>query len=263
MSLIRKYQANYRKHCIFIKNTHAMKAMIFAAGLGTRLKPFTNEHPKALAPINKRTLLEWNIRYLQQYGIDEVIINVHHFADQIIDTLKENEGFGSRYAISDERAMVLETGGGLKFAHPFFEHEKALLVMNVDILTNLNLHHLIAFHEKKQAAATLAITNRSSSRHLLFNENMQLCAWENTQTKEQKIARTESNLQPFAFSGIQIIGNELLHNMHHEGKFSIIDEYLYQAQHHSIVGFDHSGDMLIDVGKPESLEKAAQLFPIA
>jgi NDP-sugar pyrophosphorylase family protein len=240
-----------------------MKAMIFAAGLGTRLKPFTNEHPKALAPINNRTLLEWSIRYLQQYDIHEVIVNVHHFADQIIDTLKKNEGFGSRYTISDERAMVLETGGGLKFAHQFFEHEKALLVMNVDILTNLNLHRLIAFHEKEQAAATLAVTKRSSSRHLLFNENMQLCAWENTQTKEQKIARNESNLQPFAFSGIQIIGNELLHAMHHEGKFSIIDEYLYQAQQHSIVGFDHSGDTLIDVGKPESLEKAAQLFPIA
>lgn len=263
MSLIRKYQANYRKHCIFIKNTHAMKAMIFAAGLGTRLKPFTNEHPKALAPINNRTLLEWSIRYLQQYDIHEVIVNVHHFADQIIDTLKENDGFGSHYTISDERAMVLETGGGLKFAHRFFEHEKALLVMNVDILTNLNLHRLIAFHEKEQAAATLAVTKRSSSRHLLFNENMQLCAWENTQTKEQKIARNESNLQPYAFSGIQIIGNELLHAMHHEGKFSIIDEYLYQAQQHSIVGFDHSGDTLIDVGKPESLEKAAQLFPIA
>lgn len=240
-----------------------MKAMIFAAGLGTRLKPFTDKHPKALAEVNKRTLLEWNIRYLQQYGINDVIVNVHHFADQIIDTLKGNEGFGSRYAISDERAMVLETGGGLKFAHHFFEHEKSLLVMNVDILTNLNLHQLIAFHEQEQAAATLAVTKRSSSRHLLFNENMQLCAWENTQTKEQKIARKESNLQPYAFSGIQIIGNALLHAMHHEGKFSIIDEYLYQAQQHSIVGFDHSGDMLIDVGKPERIEQAAQLFPIA
>jgi NDP-sugar pyrophosphorylase family protein len=241
---------------------HAMKAMIFAAGLGTRLKPFTNEHPKALAPVNKRTLLEWAIRYLQQYDIHEVIVNVHHFADQIIDTLRENDGFGSRYYISDERAMVLETGGGLKFANSFFKDEKALLVMNVDILTNLNLHRLIAFHEQNQAAATLAITKRSSSRHLLFNEAMQLCAWENTQTKEQKIARKESNLHPYAFSGIQIIGNELLNHMHHEGKFSIIDEYLFQAQHHSILGFDHSGDILLDVGKPESLEKAAQLFPL-
>lgn len=232
--------------------------MLFAAGLGTRLKPFTNHHPKALAEVNGKTLLQHNIEYLQRYGIYDVVINVHHLADQIEEVLKNNKGFGSNVFISDERDAILETGGGLKKAQSFFEHEDSFLVMNVDVLTNLNLHKLIAAHTDDKIA-TLAVMQRDSSRHLLFDKEMMLCAWKNNNTGEEKIAFPKEDLHPFAFSGIQVLSPRIF-SMPFEGKFSMIDVYLHFAKEQLVKGFDHTGDVFIDVGKPESLAKAGALF---
>ena len=235
--------------------------MLFAAGLGTRLKPFTDHHPKALAKVNDVTLLEHNIRYLQRAGITDVIVNVHHFADQIEHILRGQLGFGSNVTISDEREEVLETGGGLKKAAPYFKGEQDFLVMNVDVLTNLDLAAFIRAHQASGSIATLAVMNRSSSRYFLFGEQMQLCGWQHNGTGEQRISRPSALLSPFAFSGIHVINQELLELMPPEGKFSMVDVYLEAAKTRQITGYDHSNDLFLDVGKPESLEKAAQLFP--
>ena len=233
--------------------------MLFAAGLGTRLKPFTDNHPKALATVNGKTLLEHNIRYLQRYGIYEVVINVHHFADQIEKILKDNNNFGSVVSISDERDMLLDTGGGIKKASSFFEWARPVVVMNVDVLTNLNLKNLIEAHQSNDVIATLAVMKRNSSRQLLYDEHMLLCGWANNQTGAQRIAREAIWLQPFAFSGIQVISPAII-NAPFNGKFSIIEVYLHYAKEHLIKGYDHTGDIFIDVGKPESIIEAEQIF---
>ncbi len=236
-----------------------MKAMIFAAGLGTRLKPFTENAPKALAKVAGKTLLERNIRYLQQAGIFDVIINVHHFADMIEDVVNTNNGFGSTITISDERNAVLETGGGLKKAAWFFANEPAYVVMNVDVLTNMNISKLIAAHQTGNTG-TLAVSKRPSSRQLLFNDAMQLCGWQNNATGEEKIARLDAATHPYSFSGIQVLTNDIWVDTPFDGKFSLIDLYLHAAKTKNISGFDHSGDIFIDVGKPESIAQAEALF---
>jgi NDP-sugar pyrophosphorylase family protein len=237
-----------------------MKAMIFAAGLGTRLKPFTDNNPKALAEVNDKTLLEHNIRYLQRFGIYEVVINVHHFADKIENVLFEHTHFGSDITISDERGEVLETGGGLKKAASFFEGERDFVVMNVDVLTNLDLAKMIAAHQASDAIGTLAVMQRDSSRHFLFDEHMHLAGWANNKTGEKKIARPAEILRPFAFSGIQVLSQKALQNIPFEGKFSLVDLYLHLAKTHILQGYDHTGNIFIDVGKPESIEQAEYLF---
>ena len=237
-----------------------MKAMLFAAGLGTRLKPFTDNNPKALALVNGKTLLEHNIRYLQRHGIDDVVINVHHFASMIEDVLEANKGFGSKITISDERLEVLETGGGLKKAAHLLHNSDPFVVMNVDVLTNLDLSKIIAAHKADNALATLAVMDRPSSRHFLFDRAMSLCGWVNNTTNEKKESRDMHHALPFAFSGIQVVSAAVLNDMPFEGKFSIVDEYLYLARQHTIRGYDHTGDVFIDVGKPESIEKAAGFF---
>lgn len=235
-----------------------MKAMLLAAGLGTRLAPFTNSHPKALAPVGGKTLLERNVRYLQAAGIRDVVINVHHFADQIEAAILEHDGWGSRITVSDERGAVLETGGGLKAAAPHFTGEAEFVVMNVDILSDLDLAELIATHRRSAALATLAVMHRSSSRYLLFDADHRLRGWRNEKTGELRGGGGE----PMAFSGIQVVSKELLNGIQREGKFSLIDVYLdAAAAGGSIRGFDHSGGKLLDVGKPEALELAAELFP--
>jgi len=233
--------------------------MILAAGLGTRLKPFTEKHPKALAMVNGKTLLEHNIVYLQQFGIRDVVVNVHHFATQIEEALQQNNGFGSRFQISDERHEVLETGGGLLHAFPLLGEEN-FVVMNVDILTNFNMAAMIDSHGKKNnPVATLAVMKRSSSRQLLFDKDFSLSGWRNKISNEEKISRA-TNSQEFAFSGIQIISPHFFSLNKMKGKFSVIDAYLDIAKANIIKGFDHTGDLLLDVGKSESLALAEQLF---
>ena len=233
--------------------------MIFAAGLGTRLKPFTDSHPKALAEVNGKTLLEHTIKYLQRFGIEDLVVNVHHFADQIEQAINDNSGYGSWVTISDECEEVLETGGGLKKAADHFTGDEPFVVMNVDVLTNLDLGKMIEQHKDSEAMATLAVMKRDSSRQLLFDEHMLLCGWTNTGTGEQKISREVLSMFPIAFSGVQVLSPAIL-DMPFTGKFSMIDVYLHFAKTNLIKGFDHSGNIFIDVGKPESLEKAAYLF---
>ena len=156
-----------------------MKALIFSAGKGTRLKPFTNQHPKALAKVNNIPLLERNIKYLQSFGINDFVINIHHFGEQIIDFLEENKFFDAKIEISDERAELLETGGGLLFARHFLEQETDFLVMNVDILTNLNIFNFVKFHQENKNIISLAVSDRKSSRKLLFDSQMTLNGWQN------------------------------------------------------------------------------------
>jgi NDP-sugar pyrophosphorylase family protein len=241
-----------------------MKAMILAAGLGTRLKPFTDKHPKALAMVNGKSLLQRNIEYLQKIGITEVLVNVHHFADQIIDAINTNHGWGSTVTISDETDAVLETGGGLKKAAWYFGNETSFLLINADILTNLDLDALVAQHTNKGALATLAVSDRNSSRYFLFDEAGKLCGWKNQNTGEYKpVHLNDSNtehLQAKAFSGIQVIDTKLLALMQREGKFSMVDVYLDLCATNTILAYDHTGATLLDVGKPESLALAATLF---
>ncbi len=180
--------------------------MIFAAGLGTRLKPFTNKHPKALAPVNGKSLLQRNIEYFASFGIKEIIINVHHFADQVLDLVHSNNNFGCDIVISHEIEEPLETGGGLKKAAWYFDGaDLPFFVMNVDILTNLDLEKIYAYHHEKKGIATLAVTNRKSSRSFLFDQENLLCGWENNQTGEQKISRTHNPLHPAAFTCVHVI----------------------------------------------------------
>ncbi len=162
------------------------RAMILAAGLGTRFKPWTDRHPKALAVINGKSLLQRNVEYLQRSGIREIVVNVHHFADQIVEALRAGRGWGSEIMISDETAAVLETGGGLKKARPWLE-EAPFVLMNVDILTDMDLGAMIADHFEHRPLATLAVTNRSTSRYFLFDGQDELCGWRNVQTGQERM----------------------------------------------------------------------------
>jgi MurNAc alpha-1-phosphate uridylyltransferase len=236
-----------------------MKAMILAAGLGTRFKPWTDQHPKALALVNGKTLLERNLVYLQSFGIKDVLVNVHHLPDQIRHAIIVNDGWGSNITISDESDEVLETGGGLKKAADYFD-EGSFVLMNADILTDLNLKKLLSFHEEKKPLVTLAVTDRKSSRYFLFDKNERLSGWRNTKTNEEKISIPGSGLKEKAFSGIHIISPEIFPLMHQRGKFSIVDVYLELAAAHTILGFDHSGSKLVDVGRTDAIAIAEKLF---
>lgn len=238
------------------------RAMIFAAGLGTRLKPFTDHHPKALAVVNGKPLLQRNIEYLQSFGIRDIIVNVHHFADQIEDFIHAHDGFGCRVILSHEKEEPLETGGGLMKAAPFFQEQTLpFVVINADILTNLDLTAMYRAHIAEKPLATLAVTHRESSRNLLFNEQMRLVGWRNRKTGAEKMARpTTAEPRPMAFSAIHIIEPELLGMVRQTGKFSIIDTYLDLAKDHDILGYAHDGDLVIDVGRPESVTEAEQYF---
>ncbi len=238
--------------------------MIFAAGLGTRFKPWTDQHPKALALVNGKTLLQRNIEYLQQYGIRRVVVNVHHFADQIIDAVEKNKGWGSEVVISDETDQVLETGGGLLKARPLLESYGPFVTINVDILTHLNLNRLIQYHQKQQALISFGVTSRTSSRNLLFDANLRLAGWKNNQTGETKLPVPDTDgslLRPMAYSCVVVFEPRIFSLIRQTGKFSIIDTYLDLAATQRIMGYDHSGDDLVDVGKPESVAIAEKLFP--
>lgn len=237
-----------------------MKAIIFSAGLGTRFKPWTDKHPKALAVINGKSLLQRNIEYLQQYGIKDVVVNVHHFADQIENAIQANNGWGSKVTISDERDVVLETGGGLLNAKPLLGHETFVSV-NADMLTDLDLHKMIAYHQAHKPLITIATTDRITSRYFLFDENNRLCGWRNTKSGEEKISIHKPGLKEKAYSTVAIFDPQVLNLIPFTGKFSLVDVYLALAPEHLILGYDHSGDKLLDVGKPESVSIAESLFP--
>lgn len=236
-----------------------MKALIFAAGKGTRLKPFTDHHPKALQPVNGIPLLERNIRYLQSYGINEFVINIHHFGEQIREFLEEKENFGAKIDLSDEKDELLETGGGLVFARKFLSEEKDFLIMNADILTDLDIREMIQYHQEKNDLVTLAVSERESSRKLLFNENLILKGWMNVSTGEQRLAEFNKGFKALAFSGVHCVSSEIFAKIKRKGKFSIMEEYLDLMLSENIHGFLHSAH-LVDVGRPESVLEAERYF---
>lgn len=236
-----------------------MKAMIFAAGLGTRLKPLTDNMPKALVPIAGEPLLEHIILKLKAAGFDEIIINVHHFADMVINFLKQNNNFGIRIEISDERDQLLETGGGIRKAAWFFDDGKPFLVHNVDILSNLNLADLYQSHVKADSLATLVVSQRDTFRYLLFDERNRLRGWINEKTGETKPGKFENidAYKKLAFSGIQILSPTVFERMRDcPEKFSIMDFYLSNAGLREIFGYIPDDYNMLDVGKLDILDDA-------
>lgn len=231
--------------------------MIFAAGLGTRLRPLTNHLPKALVPIMGHPLLEIAIRRLIHFGFREVIINVHHFAGQIENFLAERKNFGIDILLSHEKARPLETGGGLKHVQAQLE-DGPFLVLNADVLTNLDLAAFRHFHGQHRGLASLAIRQRQTSRYLLFDDRQQLVGWKNARTGEEKMARPNtSQVHPFGFSGIQILDPQIFSFMPEDKEvFSIIQVYLKAAQTENLFGYPHDADIWLDVGKPEQLAAA-------
>jgi NDP-sugar pyrophosphorylase family protein len=227
-----------------------MKAMIFAAGLGTRLRPLTNDKPKALVEYKGKALLQILIEKLINYNFTDIIINVHHFSQQIIDFIHKNNKFGINIQISDESEKLLDTGGGLFNAKNFFDNSP-FLVHNVDIISDINLQKLYNYHLQNKPIATLATQNRNSSKRLYFNNEKKLCKWKNEITGQEKIAKICKDTSPMAFSGIQIIDPKIFKFMT-PGVYSIIDTYLQIAKNSDIIYFDHSSDFWRDMGRPES-----------
>ncbi len=235
-------------------------AFIPSAGLGTRLYPLTKNKPKALVEIGGKSLLEHQLLKLKTAGVQEVVVNVHHFAEQIISFLAKNDNFGLNIRISDEREALLNTGGGLKQALSFFQENRPILVHNVDVFSDLDIYSLLQYHQEKKALATLVVRERSTSRYLQFDENNQLCGWENVKTSERKIARKTAVAQNYAFSGIQVVAPEILEKITEQGAFSVIDMYLRLAQNQKICGFVDSQSRWKDLGKYEELAEMEELF---
>lgn len=238
-----------------------MKAMILAAGLGTRLFPLTNNKPKALVKIAGKPLLEWTITKLISSGFTEIIINVHHFADQIIEFINSKNCFDITIEISDERDKLLNTGGGLKKAAWFFNNNEPFLLHNVDILSSINLKKFYEFHIQKKPVVTLAVSKRKTTRYLLFDENGVLCGWRNEKQNKEIITRKKyPALTKMAFSGIHIIDPSIFSLMPPDDEFSIIDFYLNISKKNLIIEFEHSAQGWIDLGKAENIEKAEKYF---
>jgi len=234
-----------------------MKAMIFAAGKGERLKPITSRMPKALVEVNGKPLLQRVIERLISFGVNEIIINVCYFAEQIMDFVKARDSFGIRIEFSDEREKLLDTGGGLKKAAWFFDEPSPFLLHNVDIITNLDFNRMLEFHKTHNALATLAVRRRDSSRRLLFNAEQKLCGWENEKIGERILIRDSLDaLKPLAFSGVQIVSPSIFNMMPARDVFSIIELYLNLAAGNKILAFRHDSDYWFDVGTPEKLKEA-------
>jgi mannose-1-phosphate guanylyltransferase len=240
-----------------------MKAMILAAGLGTRLRPLTDKRPKALVEVAGRTLLEITLRRLRAFDVREVIVNVHYFADQIVRYLKANTYFGMRIEISREE-VLLDTGGGLKKAAWFFQEDSAsrnesFIVHNVDVISTIDLVKMVEAHEASDALATLAVQKRESSRQLLFDEHLQLCGRRSGRDREPEIVRASPRMEALAFSGIHVISPRLLPMMSEDGIFSIIAPYLRLAgKGEQILGFRTDQYYWRDLGRVEDLQRAEQ-----
>ena len=242
-----------------------MKAMIFAAGLGSRLKPLTDTMPKALVPVAGCPMLDHVILKLKASGFTEIVINIHHFGEQIIDFLKTNNDFGLTIHISDERDRLLDTGGGIRKARLFFENSgEPFLVHNVDILSDMNLKELYDFHMQSGSVATLLASRRTTSRYLLFDTERKLRGWINKDTgqvKPEGFHYDESLYREYAFSGIHVFSPAVFRLMEAprwEGKFSIMDFYLATCGQTDYSGYLAEKLELIDIGKPETLARAEE-----
>jgi len=238
-----------------------MKAMILAAGLGTRLRPLTDTRPKALVKVAGRTLLEITLSRLSSFGVRDIIINVHHFPDMIFDYLKAHGNFGLHIEISREERL-LDTGGGLKKASWFFlqdsaHSEEPFLLHNVDVISTIDLRRMLEFHNEKRALATLAVQHRESSSQLLFDEDLKLRGRKLGEDQELEIVCVLPAPQPFAFTGIHIISPRLLRRMEEESVFSIIDTYLHlSASGEKILAFQADDAYWRDLGRPDDLKEA-------
>jgi NDP-sugar pyrophosphorylase family protein len=242
------------------RSERTMKAMIFAAGLGTRFKPWTDKHPKALAVVNGKSLLQRNVEYLQQYGINEVVVNIHHFGEQIREAIERAAGWGSKIIISDESEEVLETGGGLLKAKEHLQ-DSTFLTINVDILTDTNLKAFLSFHQQESATISLAVSDRPTTRYLLFNEYNRLCGWRNIAPPRERITVQADHYLQKAYSGLALYEPSVFNAITQTGKFSVIDVFLSMAPAHKIAGYDHTENKVIDVGRPESVAIAESMFP--
>ncbi len=234
------------------------KAMILAAGLGTRLRPITDSRPKALVEIGGRALLEITLTRLRHFGIRDVIVNVHHFADMVLDYLAAHQDFGMNIAVSREDDLLLDTGGGLKKAGCFFQgSDEPFILHNVDILSNIDLARMLQFHRENNALVTLAVQDRKTSRYLLFDDALQLCG-RRVKDTEPEIARPCASPTALAFAGIHVISPRLLSMIEDDGAFSIIPTYLKLASRgQRILAFRGDEYYWRDLGTPASLEAAA------
>ncbi|HME36628.1 MAG TPA: nucleotidyltransferase family protein [Candidatus Sulfotelmatobacter sp.] len=240
-----------------------MRAMILAAGLGTRLRPLTDDRPKALVEVAGQPLLEITLRRLRGFGVREVIVNVHHFADMVVEYLKKNDNFGMRIEISREEEL-LDTGGGLKKAAWFFleassDSGEPFVVHNVDVLSTIDLERMVQFHRHHRALATLAVQERETSRYLLFDEQNQLCGRRAGRDQAPEIVRPSKETQGLAFSGVHVISPRLLARMDENGAFSIITPYLRVAGlGERILAFRADEYYWRDLGRPENVAQAAE-----
>jgi NDP-sugar pyrophosphorylase family protein len=240
-----------------------MKAMILAAGLGTRLRPLTDDRPKALVEVAGRTMLEITLTRLRDFGVREVIVNVHHFADMVVDYLKSNDNFGMRIEVSREDEL-LDTGGGLKKAEWFFQAnynsaEQPFILHNVDVISTIDLGRMVKFHGEHQALATTAVQDRETSRYLLFDDHYQLCGRRAGRDGNPELVRSSQRTNGLAFSGIHVISPRLFDMITEEGAFSIISTYLrLAAQGERVLAFRADEYSWRDLGKPENVAQAAQ-----
>lgn len=237
-----------------------MKAMIFAAGLGTRLKPLTDNTPKALLPVKGKPMLEHVILKLKDAGFHQIVINIHHLGDQILDFLAANDNFGIRIYVSDERDYLLDTGGGIKHAEVFLQGNEPFLVHNVDIMSDIDLRALYNRHVETNPLATLLVSKRTTSRYLLFNKENRLCGWRNRATGEIKSFYPDfdpNQYNEYAFSGIHVLSPKIFDYMEEwTGKFSIIQFYLSICAKTDIRAYVAENLHLLDIGKPETLKEA-------
>ena len=235
------------------------QSMIFAAGMGTRLKPLTDSMPKAMVPVAGKPLLWHIVMKLKRSGFERIVINVHHFADDICQYL-DTQKWDAEILISDERQQLLDTGGGLKHAAPLFRKNEPILIHNVDILSHIDFGEALAYHSYSKNIATLFVSNRKTSRYLLFDNSKQLIGWEDIRSGEKKWSNhPASDYTPLAFSGIAIIQPELTDLLPEEGHpYPIIPAYLEIAKTHRIKYFIHNSNDWLDVGKPETLAQAQQ-----
>jgi len=237
-----------------------MKAFILAAGLGTRLFPYTSDRPKALVELNGITLLERAIRKVNELNVSEIIVNIHHFGEKIVEFLEEKENFHLQIKISDERDQLLDTGGAILKARPLLGESEPFLVYNVDILSSIDLIELSRYHTSKGGLATMAVRDRMTDRYMVFNPEMRLSGWRNTKTGEEILVSKGEVLRNLAFSGIQIVEPEIFSLITETGKFSVIQLYLRLAAQYTIYGFRDESSLWMDLGKPEQLAAASKLM---
>lgn len=237
-----------------------MKAMIFAAGLGTRLYPLTLDKPKALVEIGGKALLQMAIEKVSHSGYNELLVNVHHFGNQIIEYLAKNNNFGVSITISDERGQLLDTGGGILKAAPWLEGDEPFLVYNVDVLSNIDLQLFRKYHKERGGLATLVVRDRKTSRYLAFDESMQLSGWRNIKTGDEITSRNMHNCRLLAFSGIQLIEPAIFKLITETGSFPLIPLYLRLAADHRIIGYLDNSSLWMDLGKPDQIIEAEKFI---